>query len=88
MPNPNKTYTINFNLVLDDHTDAMLIRLAADLEVSKAHVCRSAIQNWHTMAYRRTPLCADQQKCRCPHAHIYAPVTLPPAQPPGGSPHD
>ncbi|KKM73425.1 hypothetical protein LCGC14_1410620 [marine sediment metagenome] len=58
MPNPNKTYTINFNLVLDDHTDAMLIRLAADLSFQKPTSAAPRFRTgtrWPTAALRSAP---------------------------------
>lgn len=81
MPNPDRTYKINFNLVLDEETDDQLIRLARELSVSKAHICRAAIANWYGMKFQRTPTCADLQECRCPHAHIYPPTNLPADRP-------
>ena len=73
MPNLNRTKNINFNCLLDEETDGMLIRLAAEKKRPKAFIVREAIQNWAKMSHRRTPTCADGQDCRCPHAHIYAP---------------
>lgn len=73
MPNPNRKYTINFNLVLDKETDAFLIRIAGEQCTSKAHVLRSLIRDRHTMQYRREPLCATGRACLCPHAHLYPP---------------
>ncbi len=81
MPNPNKTYTINFNVQLDDETDRMLIAIATDLQHSKAQVCRAAIRRTWRMKFARQPSCADGQDCRCPHAHIYAPTQPPPKNP-------
>ena len=84
MPNPNRRYSINFNLVLDDSTDAMLCKIAADTHLSKAHVVRSCLTDAYAMRYQRKPMCADGQLCRCPHAHIYTPADLP-SDPPGDS---
>lgn len=78
MTNPNRTYTINFNVVLDEETDRQLIALAKTLSVSKAHVCRSSIVARYNMHFRRAPKCADLQDCRCPHAFVYAPSPGPP----------
>lgn len=73
MPNNNRRYKINFNLVLDNETDTALIRIAADQGTSKAHVLRSLIRDRHTMKYAREPLCSTGEPCRCPHTHIYPP---------------
>lgn len=80
MPNPNKRFAINFNVQLDDQTDTMLIRISKDLSLSKAHIVRSAIRNYHNMKFLRAPICADGQQCRAPHTHIFAP-TNPPSDP-------
>lgn len=82
MPNPNRKYTINFNLVLDAATDSKLCTIASDSDVSKAHVVRALLADAFSMRYQRKPMCADGQLCRCPHAHIYAPTDLP-SDPPG-----
>lgn len=78
MPNPRRKLRINFNILLTEELDACLIQLAQLKGISKAHVVRQAIRNWHTMTNLRTPICADGQECRCPHAHIFAPSQPPP----------
>lgn len=74
MPNPRKHFHINFNVLLSDELDDILIKLAKAHSLKKAQVVRRALLNWATMENFRTPLCADGQKCRCPHAHIYPPT--------------
>ena len=81
MPNPNRKLRINFNILLTDELDAVLVALAKKKGISKAHIVRQAIHNWHVMDSLRTPLCADGQQCRCPHAHIYPPSQPPPTKP-------
>ncbi len=71
MANPNRTKTINFNVLLDPDTDGMLMRLSVTTNLSKAHVVRSLIRRNFQMHFQRRPVCADGQDCRCPHAHIY-----------------
>ncbi len=86
MTTPNRTYSINFNVVLDDETNRQLQALATDLSVSKAHVCRSSISTRYNMHFRRSPHCADLQDCRCPHAFVYPPSPGPPEAPNDTSP--
>ncbi len=71
MAHPNKTMSINFNVLLDPDTDGQLMRLAEATKLSKAHVVRSLIRRHFQMFFQRRPVCADGQDCRCPHAHIY-----------------
>ena len=71
MTNPNRSLSVNFNMLLTPELDARLIDLATTHGISKAHIIRQAITNWASMETDQTPLCADGQKCRCPHAHIY-----------------
>ncbi len=73
MPNPNRVFTITYNLMLDERTDAQLIALAKRHDMTKAQVCRQGIRNWAIMDELRSARCADGRKCLCPHAHIYAP---------------
>ena len=77
MPNPNRRYSINFNLVLDAETDSKLCTMASDSAIPKAQIVRACLVDSFAMRYQRKPMCADGQKCRCPHAHIYAPADLP-----------
>ncbi len=87
MPNPNRMLNINFNVLLSDQIDRQLIDLAAKHHLTKAQVIRQAIHNWATMESLRTPICADGQTCRCPHAHIYPP-SQPASNPPSYPPQD
>ncbi len=87
MANPNKTMSINFNVLLDPDTDGQLMRLADATKLSKAHVIRSLIRRHFQMYFQRRPVCADGQDCRCPHAHIY-PQDPPAAPPPAAPSHD
>ncbi|KKM91771.1 hypothetical protein LCGC14_1225150 [marine sediment metagenome] len=73
MPNPNRVFTITYNLMLDERTDAQLIALANRHDMTKAQVCRQGIRNWAIMDELRSPTCSNGQKCLCPHAHIWAP---------------
>lgn len=77
MPNPDRRYSINFNLVLDSETDAKLCTMASDSQIPKAQIVRALLVDSFAMRYQRKPMCADGQLCRCPHAHIYPPATLP-----------
>lgn len=73
MPNPNRELKINFNCLLTEADDAMLIKLAQDSDRKKAQVVREGLRLMYKMKYQRVPVCADGGDCRCPHAHIYPP---------------
>ena len=82
MPNPNRVFTITYNLMLDERTDHQLVALAKRHEMTKAQVCRQGIRNWAIMDELRSARCANGQKCLCPHAHIYTPSDPPPRSDP------
>ncbi len=71
MPNDKSIFKISLNIMLDTKTDDMICKIAADTALSKAYIIRRAIKGYYDMTYHRQPVCADGQRCRCPHAHIY-----------------
>lgn len=73
MPNPNAAFTIKFNILLDDQHDVILIALSELHHMKKSAYLRMLIRNAGDMELAHEPKCADAQKCRCPHAHIYSP---------------
>lgn len=81
MASPTKTHGINYNVLLDTTTNEQLIAISSGLRLSKAQVVRFAINHWALMRIEHTPVCADGQSCRCPHAHIYPGDRLAPGVP-------
>lgn len=71
MTKSNPKYHIDFNLLLDDETDAQLEKIKADRGIPKSQIVRECIRNHHRMRFARTPTCAHGEACRMPQAFVW-----------------